>query len=41
MAISDALIGDLRLDRGWVGKLNANLLDVKGNFSVTDGKLMI
>lgn len=35
-AIKDALIGDLRLDRGWIGKLNANLLDVKGNFSVTD-----
>ena len=37
MAINDALIGDLRLDRGWIGQLNANLLDVKGNFSVTDG----
>lgn len=37
MAISEALIGTLSLDRGWVGKLNANLLDVKGNFSVTDG----
>ena len=37
MAIGDALIGDLSLDRGWVGQLNASLLDVKGNFSVTDG----
>ena len=37
MAIGEALIGELSLDRGWVGKLNANLLDVKGNFSVTDG----
>ena len=37
MAIDDALIGNLRLDRGWIGQLNANLLDVKGNFSVTDG----
>ena len=37
MAIDDALIGTLKLDRGWVGKLSANLLDVKGNFSVTDG----
>ena len=37
MAIGDALIGQLSLDRGWIGKLNANLLDVKGNFSVTDG----
>ena len=37
MAIDDALIGNLRLDRGWIGRLNANLLDVKGNFSVTDG----
>lgn len=37
MAISDALIGELSLDRGWVGQLNASLLDVKGNFSVTDG----
>ena len=37
MAIGDALIGELSLDRGWIGKLNANLLDVKGNFSVTDG----
>lgn len=37
MAISEALIGTLSLDRGWIGKLNANLLDVKGNFSVTDG----
>ena len=36
-SIKDALIGNLKLDRGWVGKLNANLLDVKGNFSVTDG----
>lgn len=37
MAINDALIGTLNLDRGWVGKLNANYLDVKGNLSVTDG----
>lgn len=37
MAIGDALIGELNLGRGWVGQLNANLLDVKGNFSVTDG----
>ena len=37
MAINEALIGSLSLDRGWIGKLNANLLDVKGNFSVTDG----
>lgn len=37
MAIGEALIGELSLDRGWIGKLNANLLDVKGNFSVTDG----
>ena len=37
MAIGEALIGKLSLDRGWIGKLNANLLDVKGNFSVTDG----
>lgn len=37
MAIGEALIGTLSLDRGWVGKLNANYLDVKGNFSVTDG----
>ena len=37
MAIGDALIGELSLDRGWIGKLNANLLDVKGNFSVTNG----
>lgn len=37
MAIGEALIGTLNLGRGWVGQLNANLLDVKGNFSVTDG----
>ena len=37
MAINEALIGTLSLDRGWIGRLNANLLDVKGNFSVTDG----
>lgn len=37
MAIGEALIGELNLGRGWVGQLNANLLDVKGNFSVTDG----
>ena len=37
MALDEALIGTLSLDRGWIGQLNANLLDVKGNFSVTDG----
>ena len=37
MAIGEALIGELSLGRGWVGQLNASLLDVKGNFSVTDG----
>lgn len=37
MAIGEALIGTLSLDRGWIGKLNASYLDVKGNFSVTDG----
>ena len=37
MAIGEALIGTLSLERGWIGKLNANLLNVKGNFSVTDG----
>ncbi len=36
-AIGDALIGELNLGRGWVGQLNAQLLNVKGNFSVTDG----
>ena len=37
LAIDDALIRNLRLDRAWVGKLNATYLDIKGNFSVTDG----
>lgn len=37
MAIGDALIGNLNLGRAWVGQLNANLLNVKGNFSVTNG----
>lgn len=36
MAIADALIGTLRLDRGWVGTLKANYFDAK-NLSVTDG----
>lgn len=35
-AIKDALIGDLRLDRGWVGKLTGTHIDAK-NLSVTDG----
>jgi phage minor structural protein len=34
--IKDALIGELRLDRGWVGKLSATYLDAK-NLTVTDG----
>lgn len=37
LAIKDALIGELRLDRGWIGQLDATYLNVKGNFSVTDG----
>lgn len=36
-AIKDVLIGTLRLDRGWVGKLDATNLDVKGKLTVTDG----
>lgn len=35
-AIKDALIGDLRLDRGWVGKLTGTYIDAK-NLTVTDG----
>ncbi len=35
-AIQDALIGDLRLDRGWVGQLKGNKIDAK-NLTVTDG----
>nr|DAE54159.1 MAG TPA: tail protein [Caudoviricetes sp.] len=36
MAINDALIGTLNLDRGWVGQLRGNWIDAK-NLSVTDG----
>ena len=36
MAIDDALIGTLRLDRGWIGTLRGNYIDAK-NLSVTDG----
>ena len=36
MAIDDALIGNLRLDRGWVGQLRGNYIDAK-QLSVTDG----
>ncbi|MGL5507201.1 MAG: phage tail spike protein, partial [Paraclostridium sp.] len=36
-AIGDLLLGTLRLDRGWIGKLSADLLDVKGKLTVTDG----
>lgn len=36
MAINDALIGTLSLDRGWVGQLRGNWIDAK-NLSVTDG----
>ena len=36
MAISDALIGTMRLDRGWVGELKGNYIDAK-QLSVTDG----
>lgn len=36
MAINDALIGTLNLDRGWVGQLKGNWVDAK-NLSVTDG----
>ena len=35
-AISDALIGTLTLDRGWVGTLKGNYIDAK-QLSVTDG----
>ena len=36
MAIDEALIGTLSLDRGWVGELKGNYIDAK-NLSVTDG----
>ena len=36
MAIDNALIGTLSLDRGWVGTLKGNYIDAK-NLSVTDG----
>ena len=36
MAISEALIGTLSLDRGWVGELKGNYIDAK-QLSVTDG----
>lgn len=36
MAINDALIGTLSLDRGWVGQLRGHWIDAK-NLSVTDG----
>lgn len=36
MAIGDALIGTLSLDRGWVGTLKGNWIDAK-QLSVTDG----
>lgn len=36
MAINDALIGTLSLDRGWVGQLRGNWIDAK-QLSVTDG----
>lgn len=36
-AIKDALIGELRLDRGWIGQLDATYLNVKGKFTVLDG----
>lgn len=36
MAIGDALIGTLSLDRGWVGTLRGNYIDAK-QLSVTDG----
>lgn len=35
-AIKDATIGELRLDRGWVGSLVGNYIDAK-NLTVTDG----
>ena len=36
MAISEALIGTLSLDRGWIGTLKGNYIDAK-QLSVTDG----
>ena len=36
MAIDDALIGNLRLDRGWIGTLKGNYIDAR-QLSVTDG----
>ncbi len=36
-AIKDALIEELRLDRGWIGQLDATYLNVKGKFTVLDG----
>ncbi len=36
MAINDALIGTLSLDRGWYGELRGNYIDAK-QLSVTDG----
>ncbi|MBS6503871.1 MAG: phage tail protein [Clostridium sp.] len=39
-AIKDALIGELRLDRGWVGEFDATLIKV-GTLSSKDGKVRI
>lgn len=36
-AIGDLLVGTLRLDRGWIGQLDADLLNVKGKLQVIDG----
>lgn len=36
VAIKDALIGDLKADRGWIGKFKGDYIDAK-NLSVTDG----
>ena len=36
MAISEALIGTLSLDRGWIGTLKGNYIDAR-QLSVTDG----
>lgn len=36
-AIKDALIEELRLDRGWIGQLDATYLKVRGKFTVVDG----
>lgn len=36
-AIKDVLIEELRLDRGWIGQLDATYLNVKGKFTVLDG----